>query len=565
MNPLLTSRLAARGGTRSAELVLDADTAGQAADRVVRDAWRRLLAAARPGPAHFAVTRQRAAEILATMAHELWAVLHRELEQILRRAHAAAADAMMQTLPRAYLRAAGAARLRGRIPEAVLRESRESELPEAGALELGAVYPELPFTQNVRDRRRAVVLVDVARLDAAWSRDRGYYIPPGGGGAEIAGRRVDFRHFLASGRAIEPPRIVIDEDGTVSFLDGRHRFSVLRDLGVRTIPVIVERRSARRAQALLGPGDAAAPAADLAAPLRVPHTLGRDEEYELFRSLLFPAPTHEEARAVLGRLLPAEAWLGHVGDESARPPVDLANLVAGITSAGGTPADVARALKPYFDGSAARAARTARTLGAYLGTERNLATAEALGDLVIGYQVHDAGGPTARPAHALRSGTIYWKHPKPGQWGLDVMPHPPIDTQRGPHDDLLAPRGVCYHCRCWLTPVLAALPAMATPAFTDHADRLIPDPAHFADWWERAGEPHKAAVAGVRRLRAAREVLGREPTWAELVDPHTGRLLSAEELRREGMDDRLIRAAKVRIVIARNRDAVRQTAAFGTA
>ncbi len=208
-----------------------------------------------------------------------------------------------------------------------------------------------------------------------------------------------------------------------------------------------------------------------------------------------------------------------------------------------------------------RAERSARTLGAYVGTERNLATSEALGTLVIGHQVHSAGGHNARHNHAMRSGSVYYKEPKSGQWGMDVMPHPPQDTGRGPYD---GEAGTQWNCRCWLSTVLRPLEAMQTAAFTDNADKLIPDVAHFADWFATANDFQRRKVAGVRRLQATADKWGFVPTWSDMVDPQTGKLLSVDEIKAETNEQWIARKAAVWSSITRNRELVRRVAAFGT-
>lgn len=105
---------------------------------------------------------------------------------------------------------------------------------------------------NAAANGEVVVLADVNKLDRAWSQDRGFYIPPGGGGAEIGGRREDFRAFQRGGKPIEMPRVTVGRDGSVSFIDGRHRTSELRDQGVKVIPVTVDRSEAKRAQRAFG-------------------------------------------------------------------------------------------------------------------------------------------------------------------------------------------------------------------------------------------------------------------------------------------------------------------------
>jgi predicted RNA methylase len=103
--------------------------------------------------------------------------------------------------------------------------------------------------------RRTTVMVDPAKLDAAWAADDpDKYIPPGGGGAEIGGRRAGFNDFMAKGVPIEQPNVTVN-DGKLSFNDGRHRFSVLRDAGIDQIPVTVySGREAKELEKRLGAG-----------------------------------------------------------------------------------------------------------------------------------------------------------------------------------------------------------------------------------------------------------------------------------------------------------------------
>ncbi len=99
-----------------------------------------------------------------------------------------------------------------------------------------------------------VVYVSVSELDKAWQKDgEAFYIPPGGGGAEIGGRREGFQKFQETGKPVEMSKVYVTKEGTVSFSDGRHRFSVFRDQGKRVIPVTTDRgRSAERLKKIAG-------------------------------------------------------------------------------------------------------------------------------------------------------------------------------------------------------------------------------------------------------------------------------------------------------------------------
>lgn len=101
-----------------------------------------------------------------------------------------------------------------------------------------------------------VVYVSVSKLDKAWEAGgKTFYVPPGGGGGEIKGRREGFRQFQKNNpdKPIQMSRVTVTKEGTVGFQDGRHRFSVFRDSGKRVIPVTVSRGAdAERLKRLAG-------------------------------------------------------------------------------------------------------------------------------------------------------------------------------------------------------------------------------------------------------------------------------------------------------------------------
>lgn len=431
MNRYLTSRLAAKAGTRQMSLLVHADAAADQIGRAVGMEFERLFAAMHEHPLAYVHNLRIADDMLSRLPLQIWHTLRTAMANLFTWQHDQAADAMLQTLPRPYLRAAMSRRMG-------LKESA-ARLMEHGPVAFG---------------------------------------------------------FDQGGFTTQAP------------------------------------------------------------------TLPPADEEEQWRRFLFPAPAADDVRAFLDQILPPPQPI--IGTEqNGRSPSSLAGDIAARYGAGQSTAEISRAIRPFFDGSASRAERMARTAGAFIGSNRNLATSQALGDLIIGYQVHSVGGENARHSHALRSGTIYYREPKAGQWGMDVMPTPPQDTQRGPHDDMQAPHGLCYNCRCWLSPVLAPLPAMQSAAFVDNAHQLIPDPAHFSDWFDQAGEPARRKAAGARRLFAVADLLGRPVTWADMVDPATGNLLPIDVLKAESESERAARRAKVQAAISVNRALVRRVAAFG--
>lgn len=91
------------------------------------------------------------------------------------------------------------------------------------------------------------VLINVDRFDAAWAKtDPELYIGPGGTGATIGKRYQGFGDWLDSEeigedvpvqQRVEAPEVYVNEDGVVTFTNGRHRFAWLRDHGAKKMIV----------------------------------------------------------------------------------------------------------------------------------------------------------------------------------------------------------------------------------------------------------------------------------------------------------------------------------------
>lgn len=183
-------------------------------------------------------------------------------------------------------------------------------------------------------------------------------------------------------------------------------------------------------------------------------------------------------------------------------PEQLASLVTSGFSAGSTPAELSRQIRPFVQGVASTARRVARNESMRIAHETRMQAYEELGEMVIGYQIHATMDARVRPHHAARSGTIYYKKPGPGQLGTNKMPRPPLEEDGT----------VAHNCRCWLTPVLEVQKQIeedpaAKAVFTNARDELIPNPAVYTDWFDRADEGDKRRVVGARRLAIVRDRL----------------------------------------------------------
>ena len=91
------------------------------------------------------------------------------------------------------------------------------------------------------------VMVNVGKFDELWKKDPDFYVSPGGIG-QIHNRYEGFGEFLKRGEEIEMPIASVTSFGTVQFTNGRHRFAFLRDLGLREIPICMDKESVKFAR-----------------------------------------------------------------------------------------------------------------------------------------------------------------------------------------------------------------------------------------------------------------------------------------------------------------------------
>ena len=242
------------------------------------------------------------------------------------------------------------------------------------------------------------------------------------------------------------------------------------------------------------------------------------------------------------------------------PPDQVAALVIQGMAAGQTVQQLAKSMEPAVQGVRSSAQRVARTEGMRVAHAARLAAFDDLGDMVIGYQIHATMDWRVRPHHAARNGNIYYKNPGAGQLSVAEMPQPPIEEDGT----------VAFNCRCYLTPVFDADPAIENdPAlkalFTDNDKKLVADPVVYSEWFSNATEQERKWAVGVRRLATAQKKLlpGEQLTWANVLDPVTGQLIPTDKLEGETDADRQARIDQVNEVIERRRDLAVQISRFG--
>jgi hypothetical protein len=98
---------------------------------------------------------------------------------------------------------------------------------------------KLTISPYPRDFGCRLVTLAVRPFDDAWKRARDFYVGLGGAG----GNPYRYNRFLpwlleyGTSELIYASDVEVDDDGSVRFGDGRHRFAVLRDHGLVGIPV----------------------------------------------------------------------------------------------------------------------------------------------------------------------------------------------------------------------------------------------------------------------------------------------------------------------------------------
>lgn len=282
-----------------------------------------------------------------------------------------------------------------------------------------------------------------------------------------------------------------------------------------------------------------------------------DEQKQAIRSLMFPAPSADTVLRRLGNHVAPAGWQD-LGDGVRKLPADLAQAIAVAISQGKGQKEVANEILPHFEGSRVRARRTARTFGMLVSHEGRMAAYLQMGDIVEGYQVHATHDQHTRKKHAARDGNTYYRNPGPGQRGFDQMPRPPLE----------ADGSIAWHCRCWLTPVLK--PLELTPEkqaiFTNAQGKLVPDPVDYSAWFDGAPERNRATAIGVRRYYTMKEKLatsGREPEYADFLDPDDGDLLAVKRIDGESLQQHAERRQQVDRLIAARQDEIRKVYTFG--
>jgi len=107
----------------------------------------------------------------------------------------------------------------------------------------------IPVTINRIDKKSGGQLVNVnpSAFDEAFSKTGWQYV--GEKGKEgISGRYEKFENYLKDAKSIEASNVSVNKDGGIVFGDGRHRYAVLRDMGLDELPIVMDKESIKNAK-----------------------------------------------------------------------------------------------------------------------------------------------------------------------------------------------------------------------------------------------------------------------------------------------------------------------------
>jgi SPP1 gp7 family putative phage head morphogenesis protein len=280
--------------------------------------------------------------------------------------------------------------------------------------------------------------------------------------------------------------------------------------------------------------------------------LSKAEFDKLMKELIFPPPSRER---IDGWVFSTD-WAQRLTSLSRQiaDPQRLATEIAVGYAQGENIAQLTKRVRDTAGVASASAKRIARTEAMRVAGNAQNESFTALGPLQIGLQHNAQIDQNSRPEHAALNGKIYYNDPEPGQSSVNEMVIEPGQAR-------------LPNCRCWSSPVLREPEEVRNdPAvraeFENASGAEIPDPTAYDRWFAQADVPTRKEAVGPNRYGLAKEVLGREPDWVDLIDKD-GSLLSLKQIETTPQDERFQRRAEVYAMFRRREDLFRQVSQRG--
>jgi hypothetical protein len=107
----------------------------------------------------------------------------------------------------------------------------------------------LPVTMHRLEEKAGnqIVNINPKTFDQAFSKTQWQYVGKGGEGG-IEGRYKGFENWLKDAKSMTASNVSVNKDGGIVFGDGRHRYAVLRDMGLDKLPISMDKDSIKNAK-----------------------------------------------------------------------------------------------------------------------------------------------------------------------------------------------------------------------------------------------------------------------------------------------------------------------------
>ena len=110
------------------------------------------------------------------------------------------------------------------------------------------IYNRLILSEN--NPSDTLISLDTKKVDELFKKDEGFYISKNAESGAISRRYEDVKKFLETGKEIHASKVYLREENDELFLyfqDGRHRYAVMRDMGMDKIKFSLDEDSLKLA------------------------------------------------------------------------------------------------------------------------------------------------------------------------------------------------------------------------------------------------------------------------------------------------------------------------------
>ena len=126
----------------------------------------------------------------------------------------------------------------------ILQIIREAVYSQVGGIR-GKKF-EITMPDRAKSKGWVLVAIKKDSFDAAWSSSEpeGYLSKGGEGGSSKPGAYAGMQKWIEENDTIEAPEVQVNPGFDIHFINGRHRYALLKDIGANPIIVSMSKESA---------------------------------------------------------------------------------------------------------------------------------------------------------------------------------------------------------------------------------------------------------------------------------------------------------------------------------